>query len=207
VSTAPAIASAPEPLSVTGHITIADGSPLSGAVVRAFDKDLRAEAALGQATADAAGLYEITYTAKQLARPAKQGADLVVRVFDAQGKQRAASPVQFNAPSVATVDIVIGADQHPLASEYEKLLQTIASAAPSIDPADFTADEITFLGGQTGADQEHLQLLVVAAQDTRATKVAVEVFLRSASARSSHRSSCSALEQRTGPQASASGLA
>lgn len=72
MSTAPVIEPAPEPLSVTGHITLADGSPLSGAAVRAFDKDVRAEAALGQATSDAAGLYEITYTSKHLARPRKR---------------------------------------------------------------------------------------------------------------------------------------
>lgn len=74
------------------------------------------------------------------------------------------------------MDIVVAAVQYPVPSEYEKLSQTISAATTGVDPADFTADDIAFVAGQTGADPDILQLLVVAAQDTRATKVAVEIF-------------------------------
>src|SRR2546421_4052426 len=47
---------------VKGQIRLADGSPLVGAIVRAFDKDLRSEERLNETTTAKDGHYEITYT-------------------------------------------------------------------------------------------------------------------------------------------------
>src|SRR5690349_16840729 len=93
----------PELLTIIGHITLSDTSPLPGVTVRAFDKNLRAETLLGEAKSDTSGAYAITYTAEQLGRPGKQNADLIVRVFDGQGKPLAVSDVLFNAPADATI--------------------------------------------------------------------------------------------------------
>ncbi|MFL5661392.1 MAG: peptidoglycan-binding protein, partial [Ktedonobacteraceae bacterium] len=53
---------------VKGQIRQADGSPLVGGVVRAFDKDLRSEDQLNETTTDKDGHYEITYTSAQFRR-------------------------------------------------------------------------------------------------------------------------------------------
>src|SRR5215470_15025500 len=95
----------PETLTITGQIILADASPFVGSTVRAFDKNLRAEMLLGETKSDAGGEYTITYTLQKLGRPDKQNADLVVRVFDALGKQLGASDVLFNAPAEATIDV------------------------------------------------------------------------------------------------------
>ena len=174
MSTAPIVT--PELSAVIGHILLSDTSPLPAISVRAFDKNLRAETLLGETKSDTSGAYTITYTAQQLGRPGKQAADLVVRVFDGQGKPLAASDVLFDAPAEATIDVVISADQYPIPSEYEKLLQAITPAAHGVNPADLTSDEVAFLAAQTGADADLLELLVVAAQDARTTKAAPEIF-------------------------------
>ena len=44
---------------VKGRIHRADGSPFAGAVVHAFDKDLRSEETLGEAKTDKQGKYEV----------------------------------------------------------------------------------------------------------------------------------------------------
>ena len=56
---------------VKGRITQPDGIPLAELTVRAFDRDLRQESLLGEATTDQDGHYAITYTADKLVRPDK----------------------------------------------------------------------------------------------------------------------------------------
>ncbi|SRR6266702_6235033 len=74
----------PRTFVVKGQVRHADGSPLVGALVRAFDKDLRTAEPLGEpATTDQAGRYEITYTAEQFSRAEKGSADLYVCVCTA----------------------------------------------------------------------------------------------------------------------------
>ena len=64
----------PKPFIVKGRVTYADGKPLVRATVRAFDRDLRSEEALGDATTDRAGRYEIRYSAAQFRRDEKGSA-------------------------------------------------------------------------------------------------------------------------------------
>ncbi len=58
---------------------------LSGYIIRAFDKDLRAEQFLGEAVTDTNGEYQISYAAEQFRRAEKHTADLIVRIFDQTG--------------------------------------------------------------------------------------------------------------------------
>jgi len=70
------------PMVVRGQVLQPDGSPFSGTLVWAFDKDLRSEELLGEVTTDEAGRYEVTYTAEQFRRAEKDSADLHVRVYN-----------------------------------------------------------------------------------------------------------------------------
>src|SRR5262249_54110173 len=74
------------PFVVRGQVRQADGSLLVGGIVHTFDKDLRGEELLGQATTDPAGHYAIQYTAAQFQRAEKQRADVIFRLFDAAGQ-------------------------------------------------------------------------------------------------------------------------
>ena len=83
---------------VRGNLRQADGKPLERAEVRVFDKDLRTEAKLGEATCDAAGYFEISYV---FSAPGKVAPNLVVKGF---ATARDAKPVAVSA-------VIFAADQ------------------------------------------------------------------------------------------------
>ena len=95
---------------VKGTVRFADSSPATKLKLSAFDRDLRSEQALGQSQTDRQGLYEIQYSARQFLKAEKGNADLVVKAFAADGSLLAASPVLFNAPPSAEVDLTIPAE-------------------------------------------------------------------------------------------------
>src|SRR5262245_9985882 len=92
---------------VRGQVRYADGWALPDILVQAFDRDLRDEQGLGDQRTDAGGNYQISYQATQFARAEKASADLIVRAVNANGTVIARSPILFNAPAVATVDLVV----------------------------------------------------------------------------------------------------
>jgi hypothetical protein len=129
--------SQPSQFVVKGTIRQANGDLYSGAIVRAFDRDLRNEQLLGETTTDRNGYYEIAYNANQFQRAEKVSADLIVRIFNpqqpneeipnliitddkgnpldtislqsAQGETRTA--IWFNAPAIAIVNFSLISDR------------------------------------------------------------------------------------------------
>src|SRR5262249_8900096 len=144
----------------------ADGSVFVGGFVSAVDKELRSETPLGAAITDQDGRYEISYTSAQLGQDEKPRADLIVRVFSAPPLLQtfsaasaelpaaavsralttgpvtigpaplATSAVIFNAPPVATVDLMIGGGVYAGPSEYEQLAAAITPALQDLNPAE-----------------------------------------------------------------------
>src|SRR5258707_392409 len=84
----------PNKFIVIGQVFRANGTPWEGAVVKAFDKDLRSEQQFVKTdVAKKAGEYEIFYRADEFNRAEKDRADLIVRVFDNSGAVLAASTI------------------------------------------------------------------------------------------------------------------
>ncbi len=69
----------PREFVVKGRILHKDDSKLDNLTVRAFDKNLRREELLGEATSNKDGDYKISYKTDQLARAEKRSAKLIVR--------------------------------------------------------------------------------------------------------------------------------
>jgi peptidoglycan hydrolase-like protein with peptidoglycan-binding domain len=165
---------------VRGQISGDDGSVLPNVVVQAFDRDLRREQALGQATTDASGQYEIRYTAGQFARAEKGSADLIVRILDVTGALIDSSPVSYNAPAEAVVDLMVGGGRYPGPSEYEQLLSDVTPLLDDVRLADLREDDqyqdFTFLARETGRDQQQIAYLPVATRLASSTGLPVEVF-------------------------------
>ncbi|MFM7548491.1 MAG: hypothetical protein ACKO8I_06375, partial [Cyanobacteriota bacterium] len=69
-----------------GQVLQAQGLPLAGVEVRAFDRDLRQEQLLGRHSTDAAGHYAIPYSPAQFRRAEKERADLLLRLFTPEGQ-------------------------------------------------------------------------------------------------------------------------
>lgn len=141
---------------VRGQVRQADGKPLPGVSVSAFDRDLRSEQPLGNATTDAEGRYEIHYTAEQFRRAEKAAADLIFRlskdgvaltnftvadesgvsletlsIRDATGNATSIQ-IKFNAAPKQVVNFQLS-DSTGLPSEYERLVQELLPLLDEID--------------------------------------------------------------------------
>ena len=165
-----------EPQVVLGVVRQSDSAAVERAVVRAFDADFRSEELLGEDITDSEGRYSIAYSAEQFARIEKLTADLRVRAFDAAGQQLLAeSPIMFNAPREAVVDLLVEEDDRTR-SEYERHMATLEQLAPGISPADYTLEDLRFLIGEAGIGARILAFLCIAHKHARATGVQAPAF-------------------------------
>ena len=102
--------------------------PISGAVVKVSDKDIRSEQPLGQpAITDNAGAYLVAYTEKEFASTDLLAPDIVVRVFGPNEQLLKESAVYYNAPTELRVDIDLSEQSYAGPSEFEQISQTIRS--------------------------------------------------------------------------------
>lgn len=142
---------------VSGTVSDDAGKPLAGLRVQVVDRDLRSEETLGEATTDAAGHYQVRYTAAQFRRAEKAGADVRVRVFNG-ARELAVSDTLFNAAPRVVVDLTIAAALLHTDSEWERLLRELAPLLENVGLHELTGDNLSFLAGETGIDPTHLQM-------------------------------------------------
>jgi len=185
---------------VRGQVLQAQGLPLAGVEVRAFDRDLRSEQLLGQHSTDATGHYAIPYSREQFRRAEKERADLVLRLFTPEGQpitglalsqgdgtaldsipDTTANPtpdgnpptvsIWFNAPATAVIHGRVTAPGQQGPSELERYLRTLQPLLDQHPLAELTAADIAFLTGESGIDAEHLAFLQIAAQLQQQTQL------------------------------------
>lgn len=151
---------------VKGIVRLSDGFPAAGLQVSAFDKDLRSEQMLGKSQTDKLGSYRIPYLSSQFIKAEKGSADLVIKVFASDDTMLAVSPVLFNAPSEAEVDITIPAEAQQPPTLFEKINQAIAPLLEDLKVDDLEENQdqqdISFLSGETGFKKEDLARFVLA---------------------------------------------
>ncbi|HEU0305060.1 MAG TPA: Tc toxin subunit A, partial [Gaiellaceae bacterium] len=134
----------------------------SGQLVRAYDKSMRSEELLGEATTDASGVYEITYTRARPARADKKMVDLRVTVLNHAGGEVASTPVIFSAAPVE-----VAPDLALELSEYERLTAELRPLMRDVEFEELTADDVAFLTRQTGIEAEQITWLAEAAGRAR----------------------------------------
>src|SRR5215212_7730230 len=98
---------------VAGQVKLQNGQPADGLLVRAFDRDLRREELLGEATTGQDGRYTIDYSDDMFTRAEKNSADLVVRAYAPDGALLGESPVRFNAQAQEVVDLTVSPPTPP----------------------------------------------------------------------------------------------
>ena len=162
-------------LVVKGTIRTADGEPLASAIARAFDLDLRREENLGEGITDQVGRYEIRYSPTQFRRSEKGSADLVVKAFAADGSALAASPVLFNAPQSAEIDLIIPETALQPPSEFEKTEQAIAPLLEKLTIVELEENQnfqdISFLAGETGIAADRIARFALAHRLMAASRI------------------------------------
>lgn len=152
--------------SVSGVVRYSDGIPATGIHISVYDRDLRREQLLGQATGDKQGGYLIHYAACQFLRAEKGSADLVVKAYTREGALLATSEIQFNAPATAEINLTIPADAARAPALFDRITQMITPLLEGIHIRDLEQDQshqdVSFLSGETGFDQTTLARFVLA---------------------------------------------
>jgi hypothetical protein len=116
-------------MDVSGQIRSANGRPVAGYYVVAFDRDICDEVILGHVRSGEDGRYRIPYKPEQLTTKEKQQADLIVRVFDNdnfEADPAASSPVIIRAGAQETVDLSIGDETYRGLSVFEQTQDRLA---------------------------------------------------------------------------------
>ncbi|CAE6506463.1 conserved hypothetical protein [Nitrosomonas nitrosa] len=187
---------------VKGTIRKADGSPLSGVVVRAFDRDLRKKELLGEQDTNVQGFFEIGYTRAQFSRMEKDQADIYLELY-APDKKTAISPVTFvsegenalktlqmendngekveyqiwfNAPAVATINGTVTDQRYRVLSEYERYVQELAPLMDALPFEELIDTDIAFLSAETAIDSLHISYLRTAAILNKNTEVVAQAY-------------------------------
>ncbi len=170
----------PESYVVEGTVTWPDGRPVTGIVIRAVDQDLRSEQPLGphapgfreESTTDDSGHYKIPYSREQFARAEDDTADLIVRANGADGEVAVASPVMFNAPPVAVIDLQVSGAVAGQPSEYDRVIARVIPLLEDVEPPGLLSlretDEF-FLASETGFGQQLISALLSAVSLARDT--------------------------------------
>ena len=153
---------------VRGSVQSPDGQPLSGAVVRAFDRDLRKEQRLGEAKTDEAGQYIIHYSSRQFATGdvlSASAPSLIVRAF-ANDQQLGEEVTRPKPTRDEVVDFKVSA---PVLSEWEKvsagvipLLKGQGEGDETLPPWGINDSDLKFIAEETGLEREHIRLWALA---------------------------------------------
>ncbi len=151
---------------VQGTIRQADGSKFVGVTVRAFDRVLRREELLGQTQTNKEGFYKIQYSPLRFRKQEKGNADLIVKVLNPNNLILATSPILFNAPPIAEIDLTIPAEIQQPPSLFEKIAQVLEPLLEGLPLTEIEENEqhqdITFLSGETGFTGELLARFALA---------------------------------------------
>src|SRR5215472_15081650 len=122
---------------VTGTVTRSDGTPARGLAVSAFDQDMRKRQLLGRGRTGADGGFQITYPVSAFWQAEEGGPDLVVEVYGQHEEVLATTPVHFNTPRLATINITLA--QHGSEAEYDRIVRLLM---PLLDGQGVTLDTL-----------------------------------------------------------------
>lgn len=158
---------------VSGTVALADGTPVPGLRVTAYDVDFRAEELLGGAQTDALGRYSIEYTLIKAARAEKDAADIAISVFRPRGRTPinppapgTFRPVLMNAPIKAEINVTVAREDAGLLSEFERIsadLRPLIGKVPFADIAhNRDAEEGRLLSRETGISLDRVAHFAVA---------------------------------------------
>jgi hypothetical protein len=158
----------PDGFIVRGTVSDSDGQPVSGAVVRAFDRDMRKKPPVGDAETNVQGQFIIRYGPSQFAsgdEPTAPGPSLIVRAFT--GDQQIGPDVTLTKPTRdEVVDFTLST---PTVSEWERLSAAITPLLKgqgendqNLPPWDLSDSDLTFIVEETGLEREQIRLWALA---------------------------------------------
>ena len=166
----------PNKFIVLGQVFDAKGDPQKDLIVRVLDKDLRSEELIKETKTNNDGEYSVFYRDDDFKAAEKNRADLFVRVLNPAGTTvLATSPIIFNAAKFEIVNFTIGEAKG--LSEFDRIVAELTTVLRGIAQKDLTADDISFLAGETGIDADLLtQLAESARRNAQASRIPQSAF-------------------------------
>src|SRR6478672_3236087 len=154
--------------------------PLSSALIRIFDKDIRSEQFLNETKTNEHGHYEMIYSQQQFAFTDKKAADIIVRVYDENETLLGESQVYYNAGREIRVDINLSGKDYKGISEFERMTLRITPYTgrlplPSLTETNETKD-ITFLTNKTNLPQNRIEMFGMSFRFAQMTHIEPTVF-------------------------------
>ena len=174
--------SEPTSFVVRGTVTVntSDGQPFSGALVYAFEFDLRKEQWLGKAVTDERGQYLIRYGTKEFATgdvPLAPMPKLIVRAF--AGDQQIGKDV--TRPKSTRDEVVNFIVPAPVLSEWEKLFAGVipllagqGEGDQMLPPWEINDSDLNFIAEETGLEREQIRLWALAFAVGRDTAIVMQ---------------------------------
>ena len=156
---------------LSGRLIMDYGEPANGITLRLYSIGYGGGATkLAEAKSDANGVYSLPYS------PPATGANIQVRVVDAQGNETIVSSIVYLAPAKKAINLVAPAKVQPLTAEFQRLSSDVQTAIGGTGISNLgTAEEnnsrqdLTLLNQATGWDARLLGLAATAAQQTTIT--------------------------------------
>jgi hypothetical protein len=160
-----------------GYLVFDHGLPASGIVTRLYNVGFGGtDVKLGESKTDSQGNYSISYELPQGPSP-----NLQVRVLDSAGNEITVSNTKFNAQQSETLNLVVPASAHPLASEFQRLsadmdksIGGVAKLATAQEGS--SRQDLTLLNQSTNWDARVVALAATAAQQTTTTGMGHEAL-------------------------------
>ena len=154
--------------------------PLSSALIKIFDKDIRSEQFLNETKTNERGHYEMIYSQQQFAFSDKKAADIIVRVYDENETLLGESQVYYNAGREIRVDINLSGKDYKGISEFERMTLRITPYTgrlplPSLTETNETKD-ITFLTNKTNLPQNRIEMFGMSFRFAQMTHIEPTVF-------------------------------
>ena len=170
------------PRAVQGSAVHPNGGPYKNGVVRLFDKDLRTETKLGEATTTDEGYFELHYT---FGGNGKIAPNLLVKVFATPSDKLpvAISAVIFAADPQVIINLVVGDAEYRGPSDFELLMKDIKPLVEDqkLKVADLVDNDLSFLSNQTNHPSERIVHAILSnrlAQESQLPPAVIFAWLR-----------------------------
>ncbi|RPJ61520.1 MAG: hypothetical protein EHM23_06595, partial [Acidobacteria bacterium] len=130
------------------------------------DRDLRKEQPLGEGETDRTGAYRIEYSERQFLKRERDTVDLVVKALGEDGSVLIASPVLFNAPQSAEINLTIPPERQVPPTLLERIESALEPLLGGVKVEKLEENQehqdLTFLSGETGFEKPVLARFVLA---------------------------------------------
>ncbi|MGD2086306.1 MAG: neuraminidase-like domain-containing protein [Candidatus Aminicenantes bacterium] len=165
-------------LSVSGYVVYPDRTPVTNAVVKAYDQDFTRLKELGAGVTNPKGFYSISYLESLLSAQDKKRADLTVKVFASANARKplATSVLILNALPREKVNLVVKEKPKTKPTEYLTGKEKLGPRLEGVELIGLTDRDAAVLAKKTGLELLRVTAFIHASHCEKITGISSEIF-------------------------------